>query len=158
MKEFLKKHRQGMLKTIIITVDVLCIPLSVICRIISEGMLQADGVCVWTLAGIQCFTCGGTHFINDLLSFRLVDAMVDNPLLFVIAVYLFVTLVALNLYLLFDIKFARRALVLMYNVPVVIAFVIAVCVFFCLRNFEAFMHLDEVIPNVWKITLWMFGF
>ena len=109
------------------------------------------------MAGIRCFTCGGTHFVNDLLSFRILEAMVDNPLLFVVAAYLFVTLAALNLYLLFDLKFARRMLRLMYNVPVIIAFVISGGVFFFVRNFEAFMHLDEVVPKVWKITLWMIG-
>ncbi len=158
MKEFVKKYHKRILKIIILAFDVLCIPLSVICRNVSVIMLQNEGVCVWTTAGIQCFTCGGTHFVNDLLSFRIIDAMVDNPLLFVITTYLLITLIALNLFLLFDIKFARRTLRLMYNVPVLIAFVIAGCVFFCIRNFEALMHLDEVIPAVWGITLWMFGF
>ena len=157
MKEFIKKHYKKIFGIIVLVLDALCIPVAVMCRYISEIMLQSEGVCVWTLAGIRCFTCGGTHFVNDLLSFRIIDAMVDNPLFFLIAVYLFITLIALNLYLFFDVRFARRMLRLMYNVPVAIAFVIAAGVFFCIRNFEAFMHLDEVIPTVWRITLWMIG-
>ena len=157
MKEFIKKYYKKIFKIIILAFDVLCVPLAVICRSASEMMLQNDGICVWTMAGIRCFTCGGTHFVNDLLSFRILEAMVDNPLLFVVAAYLFVTLAALNLYRLFDLEFARRMLRLMYNVPVIIAFVISGGVFFFVRNFEAFMHLDEVVPKVWKITLWMIG-
>lgn len=157
MKEFIKTHYKRILRIIIIALDVLYVPLAVICRGVSEAMLERGGVCAWTLAGIQCFTCGGTHFVNDLLSFRIVDAMIDNPLLFVIAVYLLVTLVALNLYLLFDLKFARRMLRLMYNLPVLIAFVIAAGVFFFVRNFDAFMNIGEVAPKVWRITLRMIG-
>ena len=157
MKEFIKKYYKRVLKIIIVALDVLCIPLAMICREISDVMLKTEGVCVWTTAGIQCFTCGGTHFVNDLLSFKIVDAMVDNPLLFVIALYLLITFIILNLYLLFGLKFARRALRLMYNVPVAISFVIFGCVFFCVRNFDALMHLDKVIPVVWEISLRMLG-
>ena len=157
MKEFIKKHYNKILKIIILAFDVLCIPLAVICRSASEIMLQDDGICVWTTAGIQCFTCGGTHFVNDLLSFRLIDAMVDNPLLFAALVYLLITLVALNLYFVFKDRLGLRMLRVMYNVPVIIAWVIAGCAFFFIRNFDAFMHIDEVLPKVIRVCLWMVG-
>lgn len=142
----------------VVAIDALIVPMAVICRFVSEIMLQGEGVCVWTLAGIECFTCGGTHFVNDLLSFRIVDAMVDNPLLFAITVYLLITLIALNLFLLANLKFAGRVLRLMYNLPVAAAWVVAACLFFFIRNFEAFMNIDEVAPRVWRVTLWMLGF
>ena len=157
MKEFFKKYYKRILKILIIVVDALCIPGAIICQNLSGNMLQADAPCVWTTIGIECFTCGGTHFVNDLLSFRIIDAMVDNPLLFVLSVYLLITLIAMNLYWLFKIKFARRMLRLMYNVPVIIAWVVAGCIFFFIRNFDAFMHLDVVLPKVIKVCLWMVG-
>ncbi len=157
MKEFFKKHYKKILRIIILTIDVLCVPAAMICQHLSGNMLQANAPCVWTTVGVQCFTCGGTHFVNDLLSFRLIDALVDNPLLFALSVYLLVTLIALNLYLWFDLKFAGRMLRLMYNVPVIIAWVISGCVFFFVRNFEAFMNIGEVAPKVWRICLWMVG-
>ena len=157
MKEFIKKYYKRILKIIILVFDALCIPAAVICQIVSGNMLKADAPCVWTTIGIQCFTCGGTHFVNDLLSFRLIDAMVDNPLLFAVSVYLLITLVALNLYFIFKVRFGLRMLRVMYNVPVIIAWVIAGCAFFFIRNFDAFMHIDEVLPKVIRVCLWMVG-
>lgn len=157
MKEFIKKYYKITLKIIILVFDVLCIPAAVICRIISGNMLLADAPCAWTTIGIQCFTCGGTHFVNDFLSFRIIDAMEDNFLLFAIAVYLLVTLVTLNLYFVFNLRFARRILKIMYNIPMIIAWVIFACAFFVVRNVDALTRLDEVIPDAWRITLWMIG-
>ena len=123
--------------------DLALIPLALLLRSLSQAMLSLDRPCVFTLVGGKCVGCGGTHFVRDILSGNLISAFLDNPLFFSIAVYLAVSLILLNLYVLFDLKFAKSLLRVMYSVPAVICFSASVIVFFIARN----LSLITVIIN-----------
>ena len=105
MKQFFKAHYK---KIIILGIDVLCVIAAVLARPMSEWMLTSDSACAWTLWGGQCLTCGGTHFVNDLTSFRIIAAFMDNQFLFILTLYFLVTMVMLNLMMLFDLAFAKK--------------------------------------------------
>jgi hypothetical protein len=131
MKRFLKQHAK---KIGILSADLLSIPLAVYFRYLSERMLQTESTCVWVRLGGQCITCGGTHFCNDLLSGRIAAAFADNQFLFLLAVYFLVSWLALNLYWLFHLGFAKRILRWMYNIPTLIIGCVAMFAFLILRN------------------------
>ncbi len=146
MKEFFKTHRK---RIVILACDALCVLAALICGPLSQALLQhTDQVCIWNAMGGQCLTCGGTHFVNDLLSFRIGAAFMDNQLLFVMTLYLLVSLIFLNLYLLFDLAFAKRVLKWMYNIPVLIVFCSFMLVFFIVRNVPMFLNFAQILTDL----------
>lgn len=150
MKSFFKKDYK---KILILSADVLCLVAALICKPLSALMLSTEKTCAWTVWGGQCLTCGGTHFVNDLLSFRIGQAFMDNQLLFIAALYLFVTLLFLNLLWLFEFPFAKKALRVMYNIPVLILFAVGTLAFLILRNLYAFENLFEILKKIGNLLV-----
>lgn len=142
MKAFLKKHLK---RIIILSCDVLIIPVLFFCRWLSGTMLQTDNPCMWTLVGIKCATCGGTHFVNDLLNGRIVDAFWDNHLMFITLVFFGIAYIFLNLYLLFDLKFAHIAVFFMCNPATIVYFFFLTILFTIARNVPYFIYAAQVI-------------
>ena len=145
MKNFFKAHRK---KIWIVSMDVLCLPAAILFRYLSALMLQGDSVCVWVRLGGQCITCGGTHFVNDLLSGRIGMAFWDNQFLFVLCVYFAVSWILLNLYWLFDLAFAKKMLGLMYNIPMLIIFCVAMFGFLFWRNIHLIPKLVQLLSSM----------
>ena len=146
MKVFLKKHYK---KIVAVFCDLLCFLAALICAPLSESLLmQTDRACVWSLMGLQCITCGGTHFVNDLLAGRLGAAFADNQFLFVLTVYLAISLVFLNLYWLLDLAFAKKALKLMYNIPMLIVLCVGLFVFLFFRNMDAIANIFQAVCDL----------
>ena len=141
MKHLLKNKKFWLLAA-----DVLLPLAGVACLWLSRYMLTWDRPCWFTLLGGKCLTCGGTHFVRDLLSGHILLAFTDNPLLFVMAVYSAVSYILLHLSWLWDLPFARKALSKLYNMPMFFAWVTFGAVFFIVRNIPLFI-------NVWNILL-----
>ena len=145
MKTFLHKHYK---KMIVLSADVLCILAVWISKPLSEALLQkTDKTCLWTVMGGQCPTCGGTHFVNDLLSGRIGAAFADNQFLFIATAYLAVSLIVLNLWLLFDLGFAKKMLGWMYNIPSLIVWGVGLLVFLIVRNLPMLGNLLLVLES-----------
>lgn len=92
-------------------------------------------------------TCGGTHFVNDLLSGRIVDAFHDNEYLFLLTIYLAITMLLLNLYYLFRLTFAKKILSVMYNLTMLIVFLASIFAYLFIRNIPLWTRLIEVISS-----------
>ena len=145
MKAFLKKYYK---KIIILSSDLACLIAALVCAPLSEALLRdTDQVCVWMRFGGQCVTCGGTHFVNDLLSGRIGEAFSDNQLLFVLTVYALLTLIALNLWLLFDLAFAKEVLSRMYSIPSLIVFCVLFFAFLFWRNWNAIRNAVQLLTT-----------
>lgn len=143
MKDFLKKHYQ---KIIFIIGDLLLLPCTVLCRYLSAWMLTSGGnECVWLRFGGQCITCGGTRFVNNFCSGRFVSAFMDNQYLFALAVYFLITVLFLNLYFVFGIKWSKRVLRWMYSIPSGIAFIVGFVVFMLCRNVGLMINLAKMV-------------
>ena len=143
MKPFLKKHAK---KIMLLACDLLCVIAALICGPLSGVMLQdANHSCIWALMGFQCLTCGGTHFVNDLFSGRIGMAFMDNQFLFFATIYLVVSLVALNLWLLFDWGFAKKMLGWMYNIPTLIIWGAGTLSFVILRNLPTVISMLQTL-------------
>ena len=134
MKQFLKKHYK---KIIIITFDILCVPIAIIFKILTQNMIANNTLsCAWAQLGFKCTACGGTHFVNNFLSFRFSEAFFDNQLLFVLAICFFITLILFNLWCIFNLKFAKKGLLLMYNIPSAILISCFTVIFTLWRNWD----------------------
>lgn len=146
MKIFLKKHYK---KIAAVSCDLLCLLAALIGAPLSESLLiETDRACVWSLTGMKCITCGGTHFVNDLLAGRLGAAFADNQFLFAVTVYLAVSLVFFNLYWLLDLAFAKKALKLMYNIPMLIVFCVSLFAFLIFRNLDAIANIFHAVCDL----------
>lgn len=118
----------------LILANVMIVPGIFLCRWLTENMLASDNPCIWTLLGGQCITCGGTHFVNDLSNFRILTAWEDNPFLFILTVFLLISVIALDLWLLAGVDFCKKLLKVMYNIPSLILWIVAALLFLILRN------------------------
>lgn len=145
MKLFFKKNYKSI---IIIAFDILCIPIALICKLLTNGMLKTDNPCMWTKLGGQCISCGGTHFVNDLTSFRFIDAFFDNQLLFVLTVYFFITLILFNLWWIFNLSFPKKILKLMYSIPSAVIFAYFIIGFTIWRNIPMFLNIVSVAKAI----------
>ena len=141
-KVFFKKHYK---KIIIISCDVILVPLLIFCRLLSGAMLETERTCFMTLLGGKCISCGGTHFVRDFLSGHFIDAFFDNQFFFFCAVFMAVSFVFLNLFMLFDLKFAKRVLRYMYSIPTLIIFCVGLVAFLVIRNL---LLMDEIRQTV----------
>lgn len=144
----MKKTLKIILRVFIILFDVALVPFLILCRWLSGQMLQTESECLLLQFNGKCLSCGGTHFVNDLLSGRIFDAFMDNHLFFICVIYLLITLVLLNLWSLFNLKFAKKMLKCMYNIPALLAFVTFVILFLVLRNIPMIIYFGELTIQI----------
>ena len=126
---------------------------AIFCRFLSIWMLSNESTCVWVTLGGKCVTCGGTHFVRDFLSGRIVDAFFDNQFLFILAIYAIVSVIFLNLLLLFNLKFAKKALRIMYNIPTLIISCVSMVAFLLLRNISLLNKVIRITVFLTKMLL-----
>ena len=136
---------QATKKRWLLAADVLLIPGLVLCKYLSDYMLSFTTECQWTRLGGKCVTCGGTHFVNALLSGQVADAFHHNAFLFVLTIVLALSFVLLNLHWLFDIQFAKTVLKKVYTIPVLIIALGIMLVFFFVRNIPVFVRIAEIL-------------
>ena len=144
----MKKTLKIILRVFIILFDVALVPFLILCRWLSGQMLETESTCLLLQFNGKCLSCGGTHFVRDLLSGRIFDAFMDNHFFFVCTLYLLITLVALNLYLLFNLKFAKKMLRYMYNLPALFAFITFLFLFLILRNIPMIVFFSKLVPQI----------
>lgn len=135
-------------KYILISFDILLIPLCFFCQWLSTQMLKTDGVCMWTLLGGQCITCGGTHFVNTLLSGKIIEAFHHNELLFIFTVILFISWILLHLCWLGNSAFAKNILLKIYSIPGLIIASGSTLIFLLIRNIPTFVNLTKLVIYV----------
>ena len=149
MRSFLKKHYK---KIIILASDVALALVAVACKHLSGFMLSFDAPCLLSLIGMKCVSCGGTHFVRDLLSGDVWQAFLDNQFFFICGVFLLLSLVVLHLFMLFDLKIAKRILLRMYSIPTLICFAVGMFAFLILRNIPFFMELGRLAAQAIQRT------
>lgn len=128
--DFLKKYK----KILMIAVDVAVIPGLFLLKYLSSFMLTTNRPCPWTLLGLQCATCGGTRCINNLLSGNIVEAIKLNPFIFLCIMYLVISFIFLNILILKNSFFTKKALKKMYSLWSLVIVLVAVAMFFLGRN------------------------
>lgn len=143
MIAWIRNHK----KLLILLFDALLVPLVMLCKPLSDYMLRTGEDCVWVKFGGKCVTCGGTHFVNSLLSGDFAAAFGYNQYLFFATLFLAVSLVLFNLYMLFDLPLALRALKLMYNIPVLILACVALILFLVLRNIPLWVAIFNYLQT-----------
>ena len=143
MKAFIRRYYKKML---ILLADLCCVLMALVSKPLSTVLLEkTNKTCLWTVMGGQCPTCGGTHFVNDLLSGRIGAAFMDNQFLFIATAYLAVSLIVLNLWLLFDWGFAKKVLGWMYNIPTLIVWGVGVLAFLIWRNLPMMTSMLQML-------------
>jgi hypothetical protein len=130
---------------LLIAADILLIPGLIFCEWLSDRMLATTSTCMWTLLGGKCITCGGTHFVNSLLNFRIAEAFRHNEFLFVLTALLLVVFVLLNLSWLFRVKFATAALKKIFTIPSLIIVMAFLLLFLLIRNIPTFYAIITLI-------------
>lgn len=135
MLSWIRKNR----KALLLTAHLLAIPAVVLFRYASDLLLKTNTVCPWVRLGAKCPTCGGTHFVNALFSGQFLAAIEHNAFLFLLTLFLGISLIFLDLAVLFDLPFAKKALQKMYTIPVLILFGIILVVFLILRNWHIWL-------------------
>ena len=142
MKHFFKTYIWHML---ILLCDALILPGMFLCHWLTDRMLSVSTTCTWTLLGGKCLTCGGTHFVNEITQLHIWEAFQQNEFLFFVALYALVTLVMLNLWILFRLRFCGRVLRYMYSVPVIITGVGLTILFLVIRNIPTAISIVRII-------------
>ncbi len=130
---------------LLIAADILLIPGLIFCEWLSDRMLATTSTCMWTLLGGKCITCGGTHFVNSLLNFRIAEAFRHNEFLFVLTALLLVVFVLLNLSWLFRVKFATAALKKIFTIPSLVLVMSFLLIFLLVRNIPTFCTIITLI-------------
>lgn len=119
----------------------LVVPAALFFRYLSGRMLQTSTVCSWQLLGAKCPTCGGTHFVNELLSGNILEALKHNAFLFLLTMFLAVSVVLLDLEVWFGLSFAKKLLRKMYTISMLIFFGVLLILFLILRNWHIWLLL-----------------
>ena len=132
---------------LLIAADILLIPGLVLCKWLSGRMLAQTTQCEWLRYGGKCVTCGGTHFVNTLLSGQFAEAFEHNQFLFLLTVALAICFVLLNLAWLFDVKFAKTALSKIFTIPVLIITLSVMLLFFFARNMPVFIRMAQYLSQ-----------
>ena len=114
--------------------DLAVIPGWFACKALIGYMMANGEPCDWTKVGAQCGTCGGTRCAQSLLSGDLTAAWEYNPFVFVCFVYLAVSAVLLNLWVVFGWDPAKKVLGKMYNLVTLFIWLGAFFLFVILRN------------------------
>jgi hypothetical protein len=74
-----------------------------------------------------------------------VEAWHHNEFLFVLSAILAASILLLNLYWVFDLKWAKVVLKKIYNIPVLIISVLVMLLFLFVRNIPAFINVGKLI-------------
>ncbi len=135
-------------KYFLISFDILFIPLCFFCQWLSTQMLKTNGVCLWTILGGKCITCGGTHFVNTLLSGKFIEAFHHNELLFIFTVILLLSWILLHLCWFGNSAFAKNILLKIYSIPGLIIAAASTMIFLLIRNIPTFINLVQLIIYV----------
>lgn len=138
---------------ILLAADVLLIPGLIFCEWLSDRMLATTSTCMWTLLGGKCITCGGTHFVNSLLNFRIAEAFNHNEFLFIFSALLLVVFILLNLSWLFRVKFATAALKKIFTIPSLIIVVVFLLLFLLIRNIPPILLIGRLIFDYIQKTI-----
>lgn len=128
---------------LLLAADFLLIPFLFLCKHLTDLMLSRVTVCSWVRFGGQCVTCGGTHFVNTILSGDIAAAYHHNPFLFVMTVLLAISYVLLHLYWLKDIQWARKILIKVYSIPGLVIASLFMLAFLIARNIVPFTRIAE---------------
>lgn len=121
-------------KTVVVLCDILLVPVMVFFEWLSDRMLADYSVCPWKVFGGKCVACGGTHFVNALLNFKIGEAFGHNQFFFVLAVFFALSFVLWNLNVLCGLQFAKKFLQKMYTIPMLIVGGASMILFALLRN------------------------
>ena len=135
-------------KYFLISFDILLIPLCFFCQWLSTQMLKTDSVCMWTILGGKCITCGGTHFVNTLLSGKIFEAFHHNELLFIFTVILLLSWILLHLCWFGNSAFAKNILLKIYSIPGLIIAAASTMIFLLIRNIPTFINLVKLVIYV----------
>lgn len=112
MLDRIRKYAAAM----VITADVLVLPLWLLGLWLSDVMLTRGKPCTWAVFGARCGTCGGTHCVQSFLHGEFFEALCHNPMVFLCILYGIFTLVLLNLAFLAKKELAVSILKRMYSV------------------------------------------
>ena len=148
MQKKTKKVLTVIVRILVIAVDVALVPGLIYCRWLSEQMLATESRCLLLQFNGQCLSCGGTHFVRDLLYGRIFDAFMDNQFFFICTAFLFVSLIAVNLWVLFKLEFAKKMLKYMYSIPTLIITFLILVLFLVLRNIQMIAYFSELAVKI----------
>ena len=129
----------------LLAADLAILPGLLLCKLLSGFMLSYTTQCPWMALGGQCVTCGGTHFVNALSGGQIGAAFQYNPFLFLVTVFLALSLILLNLHWVFEVKYAKTVLTKLYSFPTLIVGLGLMLLFLVLRNIPVFIHVGQII-------------
>ena len=142
--------------------DIGIIPVCIFCRWLSDQMLSVESVCLWTIYGGKCLTCGGTHFVNSLLKGHIIDAFHHNQLLFGALIVFLIILVLLHLSWIFKVRFAKKVLSLPFFLSLIVLGGVSTVLFFLIRNIPMFVYFINLgfsyAEQILSLLLRRFGF
>ena len=141
---FFIKHK----KKLVIALDILLIPIMILCRLSTDGMLSQDHPCPWTYVGAQCGSCGGTRCVNHFFSGDIIGAFQLNPFVVICIFYLIFTVVLLNLLVFTKLTWPEKVLRKMYGIPALIISLSGYFLFTILRNIPWFIAFFTVLSRV----------
>ena len=95
--------------------DLLIIIAIPLLRGIIDSMLKLGRPCSWTIIGLQCGTCGGTHCLESFLRLDFVGSFYYNPLVFSWIIYAILSVILANFAFLFKKNWAIVPLKHMYS-------------------------------------------
>ena len=139
MKTWICKHKKALLGA----AHLLIIPGALFFRFLSGQMLAVTTVCSWQRIGAKCPTCGGTHFVNALLSGRIWEALQHNAFLFLLTLFLGVSWIFLDLAVFGDVAFAKKALQRLYTIRTPVYWGVLMVLFVLLRNWRIWALLFQ---------------
>jgi len=128
-------------KLILLICHLPALPGAWLLRWLSGQMLQTNTVCSWLRVGAKCPTCGGTHFVNALLRGDLAAAIEHNAFLFLLTVFIALSVILLDLAVWFELPFAKKALRRLYTNSTLIVFCVLLILFLLLRNWHIWLLL-----------------
>ena len=130
-------------KALLLLCHLLAAPAALFFRHLSEKMLQTNTVCAWLRIGAKCPTCGGTHFVNALLSGDILGALKYNAFLFVLALFFAGSVILLDLAVWCELSFAKKALKKLYTTKTPVVFGVLMVLFVILRNWHIWALLFQ---------------
>lgn len=128
------KYASAHIKPLVITLDVMLLPLCLMTKWLSDVMLLTNVPCEWTKLGLRCGTCGGTHCVNAFMSGRIGEAFSWNPFVFVGICYGLLSVVIFNIIAFGKQEAAKKVLGKMYSLTTFFVAIGAFISFTILRN------------------------
>lgn len=133
---------------LLLIADFLFIPICVLCEHLTDHMLSQSGVCIWTLMGIQCLTCGGTRLVNQLLNGHIFQAFQLNPFIFLTILCLCVSYILLHLWWIWDMPHARKILKHVFSKYGLLVYTVCMVLFLILRNISTISHYFDFLKQL----------